>query len=608
MTNYRLLTILLGSLLLSACTQFAPYRTAIPDQKSAEFYPFECVVDAKVDNHPLLPLCEKSATADSQTLRPDWPPNCTTDEKSVTKDRRRCEDPGSQAIQHRFYRTSDGQEGDYYLSFVEFDDQGWFADREQMKALFALLKDIEKKNKETNGHTLIQVYAHGWKHNANACDNNVRCFSRLLERTDLAEKNKEFTSFMLNQISKEKKKNPELLEKMSPSERDIYDLVLYAKVGDDLMKMSAEKGTSELDKIKPRTVVGVYLGWRGLPFDTPLNNLSFWSRKDTAARVGSGGVLELLTRLKDYRDIRQSDGSADADMERADTNKTQLVITGHSFGGLVIYSALSHALIERATKTWRARKTIDFPDPPAEYGMAKSFGDFVLLVNPAFEGSLYEPFFNVATNRCYKETQRPVMMIVTSKADKATGIAFPIGRTLDTLFQHRGSSEQRDSMNKTIGHNERYKTHDLILEGEPNRLDDKYVEKGDCDCPQLRPTSELTLEEMQGDSFEAMWYQNYGKGLSLKPVSSPRYASNYPYLVVTTEANIIADHNAIYNGNFTLFAQQFFQKHITLQQPLPLPTDPKKCWLEESSAGSLMPPERSCDNKGQSCSGQKPMN
>ena len=105
-----------------------------------------------------------------------------------------------------------------------------------------------------------------------------------------------------------------------------------------------------------------------------------------------------------------------------------------------------------------------------------------------------------------------------------------------------------------------------------------------------------------------MWYENYDKGLSLNPVSSPRYAGNYPYLVVTTEANMIADHNAIYNGNFTLFVQQFFQRHITLQEPLPLPADPQNCWLEESAAGGLVPPERSCDNKGESCSGQTPMN
>jgi hypothetical protein len=591
MNNYRLLTIPLVGMLLSACAQFTPYRPVTPPESAdskqqVHEWRTECGVDAagvraaqKKDLK--LKLCEDRNSTDSHALSP--------------------------AIQHRFYQTKDGQEGDYYLSFVEFDDQGWFADREQMKALFALLEDLEKKDKETGGHTLIQVYAHGWKHNASACDNNVLCFSRLLERTDLAEKSKEVMRYMQMGISELTKEQRKGLEGLPPENRQEAMGWLTVQKTSDLKDMGDEERQKELGKIKPRTVVGVYLGWRGLPFDTALNNLSFWSRKDTAARVGSGGVFELLTRLKDYRDIRQV-GTGNADNETANTNKTQLVITGHSFGGLVIYSALSHALMERATKTWRPTKTNEFPDPATEYGMAKSFGDFVLLVNPAFEGSLYEPLFNVATNRCYKDTQRPVMMIVTSKADKATGIAFPIGRALDTLFQHKGSAEQGDSMRKTIGHNERYKTHDLTLVGDKNTLDDKYVEKSACDCPHLRPTSELTLDEMQGDSFDAMLNKNYGNGLLLKPVSSPKYAKNYPYLVVTTDARVIADHNAIYNGNFTLFAQQFFQKHIVLEQPLP-PADPVvACWREQSAAGGLVPAERSCADEGKSCSGQTPTN
>ncbi|MGB5473423.1 MAG: hypothetical protein WBQ78_08090 [Gammaproteobacteria bacterium] len=602
MSNYRLLTIVLVGLLLSACAQFTPYRTAIPNLKSADFQPFECAVDQSVVDR------KQNGEKEKDKLLPD---GLCEIRKSAGHGNRKCTDPESrnhvecQAIQHRFYQTEDGQEGDYYLSFVEFDDQGWFADREQMKALFALLEDLEKKDKETGGHILIQVYAHGWKHNASACDNNVLCFSRLLERTDLAEKNKAVMRYMLTEIPKLTEEERRELKEQTPEDaakrlmlKKSYSIM---QIQLDISRMPPEEQKRALDKIKPRTVVGVYLGWRGLPFDTALNNLSFWSRKDTAARVGSGGVFELLTRLKDYRDIRQRD-------ESADTDKTQLVITGHSFGGLVIYSALSRALMERATKTSRPTKANECPDPATEYGIAKSYGDFVFLVNPAFEGSLYEPLFNIATNRCYEEKQPPVMMIVTSNADKATGIAFPIGRTLDTLFQHKGSAEQGDSMRETIGHNERYKTHDLTFAGDRNRLDDEYIEKSACDCPHLRPTSELTLDQMQGDSFDAMLNENYGNGLCLKPVSSPKYASNYPYLVVTTDADVIADHNAIYNGNFTLFAQQFFQKHIALEQPLPLPTDPLACWREQSAASGLVPAERSCNDKGESCSGQTPTN
>src|SRR6185295_3519492 len=97
------------------------------------------------------------------------------------------------------------------------------------------------------------------------------------------------------------------------------------------------------------------------------------------------------------------------------------------------------------------------------YETARSFGDFVVLVNPAFEGSLYEPLFNIAANRCYRSTQRPVLMTVTSTGDSATGRLFPLGRFVSTLFERRQASsrQQRESITSAVGHDARYQTHTL---------------------------------------------------------------------------------------------------------------------------------------------------
>ena len=434
---------------------------------------------------------------------------CAVDNDSVTETLELCESRGStdsHAIQRRHYTgyfEKDGvkdkaDKGNYHLAFVEFDDQGWFAERGQMDALFDLLN-----NKLKGEETLVYVYAHGWKHNASACDNNVVCFSRLLERTDIAEQKLE----------------------------------------------------------RNRTVVGVYIGWRGLPYSAgPLTNLSFWSRKDAAQRVGRGGVLELLVRLNDYRNSQQT-GKTDGQA------KTQLVIMGHSFGGLVIYSALSHALIERAA-------TMPYLAGAAESEVAKSFGDFVMLVNPAFEGSLYEPLFQAAKNRCYNAEQRPVMMIVTSEADDATGKAFPIGRTLDTLLQHATSDAQKQSMRKAIGHDDRYMTHELRSDGK------KQEEVGDerpCPCPFLEATSEWSQTDLLDRLFTtidsaidpANVDDRYGSEVKLTPGRDSIYGSNYPYLVVKTDAGVISDHNAIYSNRFINFVQLFLNQHIDQNAPLP---------------------------------------
>lgn len=633
MNNRHHLIILLPVMLLSACAQFTPYRTEIPDAISADLA-FKCKVDESepelVDKDmpgTALELCDSSKSA------------------------------GSQAIQHRYYQAwhepkVKGKErtrmtGDYHLSFVEFDDQGWFADRGQMEALFELLKTLEEKN---DRDTLIYVYAHGWKHNASACDNNVVCFSRLLERTDLIEQ--------------------------------IRELAISGK--------------------GRRNVVGVYLGWRGLPFDGVLNNLSFWSRKDTAARVGRGGVFELLTRLKDYRDSRQKDfrdstlkydcvselnkaregdsnsqGTINLLKERPDCAKhldvkelppqpdqhsanTQLVITGHSFGGLIIYEALSHALMERAAKT----KVIDDEDCTAKgcsnlvYDVAESFGDFVMLVNPAFEGSLYEPLFHIATNRCYDAKQRPVMMIVTSEADSATRVAFPVGRTLSTLLQHATSPDQSQSMRQAIGHNPRYETHQLESDGV---VQEGVADDSPCPCGYLEATSNVDVTtklmplfktsldnlikkilddrrvgigEVRSPKFNP---RRYGKGVMLVPVpggecysiaddrfracadkkseedlsecyiedrsfqecvaehgqSSPRYASRYPYLVVSTDSGVIGDHNAIYNERFLDFQMTFITEHISQAEPWEWPpgASARNC---PPTKGGLLPSGQSC--------------
>jgi hypothetical protein len=485
MNNRCLLTILLVGMSISACAPFEHYRTNLTED-------FECAVD----------------------------------NDSVTETLKLCEDRDSSnphAIQHRHYTgyfedegdTDKPDKGDYYLAFVEFDDQGWFAERKQMDALFALLNELKDKNNET----LIYVYAHGWKHNASSCDNNVVCFSRLLERTDLAE------------------------QKLLGSNR---------------------------------TVVGVYLGWRGLPYKAgALTNLSFWSRKNAAARVGSGGVMELLVRLNDYRNSRQTS-------DTTNPPGTQLVIMGHSFGGLVIYSALSHALMERAAKT-------PYSTGAAELEVAKSFGDFVMLVNPAFEGSLYEPLFQIATNRCYVAEQRPVMMIVTSEADNATGTAFPIGRTLDTLFQHAMTKEQRQSMRKAIGHDDRYLTHELRSDGTKQ---EEVGDESDCPCPFLEATSNWSQidlldriapmlsgipQKAQCDPIEKRSAsmirekQPYGSEIELTRARNSMYASNYPYLVVKTDAGVISDHNNIYSNRFINFLQLFLSHHITAKCPLLLP-------------------------------------
>jgi hypothetical protein len=562
--------ILLATAAASGCAQFDPYRPLTIGYESAS--------NARIA--PLIAECFSGPP--QQNLSP-----CESSNDAAA---------GHYAIQRRHYRytnyNSDGTSGlataDYHLAFVEFDDQGWFVDRKQMEALFMLLHRLERQSKEQrnsteDGHTLILIYAHGWMHDASQCDNNVLCFSRLLERVDILERH-------------------------------------------------LEQARGKARVRTPRNVVGVYVGWRGLSVTAgPLSNITFWTRKSTAERVGRGGVTELLTRLNEYRAIRNPHREYD---------KTQLIVAGHSFGGLIIYSALSHALMERATNLERVEgadcdqsesRPFAARDHRTCYQTATSFGDLVVLVNPALEGSQYEPLYHIATNRCYGPRQRPVMLTVTSEGDQATGIAFPLGRKVSTLAERARSSEQDDAILKTVGHAARYETHKLkwIRRSGPTAADRRPApEESNCGCPYLEPTATFDWRQFAADvklvpqqPFQPSAPQRVNEPVrpsqreggriydvytpDVQLIGDSKYSSNFPYLVVKADREIINGHNDIYNEPFVRFLHSFFLVHIANRRPF----EAEGCWktkdVQACQLDGLIPCEESCRlADGKSCSGR----
>ena len=445
------------------------------------------------------------------------------------------------ALEHRTY-TYGGSEHDYYFATVEFDDQGWFWDRRQIKMLLRFLYEY-RNNAGRPKEFLIFAHAHGWQHDADACDNNVVCLQRLLERLDVSERT-------------------------------------YNAITPD-------------EPRPPRKVLGVFIAWRGRLGTVPkLNATTFYSRKRAGNRVGIGGVTELLTRLNDYRHFKNP-GRRGA--------LTQLVVSGHSFGGQVIYRALAQPLIVRATNMV-GKQEDSRVDGDYSYTVASSFGDLVVLVNPAFEGSAYESLQFAATNQCYPERQQPVMLVVTSVADQATRLAFPAGRVFSNLFSRSQCRDEHKAIVHTVGHLDRYQTHVLRLKGvEPGTEREKKRKEGKCGCPYLAPIEEFQMEERDrayllelqqlerkrrnaaGQVYEVGAQEEYRKVEEYRETSygldsqeqemvldrSPDYAANYPYLVISTNADFIPSHSAIYGERFTDFLRRFYLRHLAAQINFP---------------------------------------
>jgi hypothetical protein len=368
------------------------------------------------------------------------------------------------------YAATDDAELQYALGFVEFDEQGQLYDRGQMQAVLDYVSRVA-----AHDDLLMTVFVHGWHHLARPGDGNIESF-----RESLA---------MLSRL---------------------------------------ERSDARANRRKPRKIIGIYVGWRGesVPVEL-LNVLTFYERKNVAQKVGHGGVTELFARLEEIRDTRQSmGGSGDV--------ANRLVIVGHSFGGAVVFSALSQILMERF---------VDTRGPAGIAGTVRGFGDLVILINPAFEAMQFGALSDMANARgSYFPEQAPVLAILTSEADYATKYAFWVGRALSTsLDKHRtvnrlnrGSGkeqeiDQGEADRNTVGHFEPYITH---------RLD---------------PDNSLQAAEMLKvlDSVRGGWADDApGKDIRFRGSvlrHLDKSAARNPYLNIEVDKKIIPGHNEIYD-------------------------------------------------------------
>jgi hypothetical protein len=179
----------------------------------------------------------------------------------------------------------------YQLGFVEFDDQGWFWNTNQMEAVEKMIRTEAGIGQSNNAAGIVMVvFVHGWKNNAAYDNTNVVMFRQILGQLGAAEQ----------------------VQTNHP----------------------------------PRKVVGVYAGWRGLSAKLePFEELSFWNRKKTAHKVGGyGAMTELLVSLENLQQTSNDSLATNAP-------RTELIIVGHSFGGAAVYSAISAIVTERFVDT-----------------------------------------------------------------------------------------------------------------------------------------------------------------------------------------------------------------------------------------------------------------
>jgi hypothetical protein len=274
----------------------------------------------------------------------------------------------------------------YRLAIVEFDDQGrGFLNRQsEREQLDKVSAEIEAMRRD-GVDAIVVVFVHGWKHDARTNDDNLSAFRVLLDQTALHE------------------------------------------------RRCADGG-------KERPVYGIFVGWRGLSlhgvFGT-LEDATFWDRQQAGRRVAAGSVHELFGRLRHYRNSRQQGGGP-----------ALLAIAGHSFGGMIVFSALAQSLIEAASA------------PNDE--MIPRFADVVLLINPAIEGARYLPIYDLVNSAAFQQrtmVQLPAFICVQADNDIPVGTFFPIGNVKNHIEEATIGSLEGRCTSHAIGFVDEFRTH-----------------------------------------------------------------------------------------------------------------------------------------------------
>jgi hypothetical protein len=283
---------------------------------------------------------------------------------------------------------------------IEFDDLGFMWAPKQLDGAVKAIQDLGSSK------AVVITFIHGWKHNASSDDGNLLDFEGQLQKRQQNE-----------------------------------------------TKAALEAGRP------PRPLIGVFIGWRGksLHLDPwgATANLTFWTRKTAALRVGSNALTEAIFAI--------------AKVTKDQNPQSQVVVIGHSFGGAILERALAQALVALLNQPARPGDGVETFKSPI---------DLAVLVNPASPAIearlLMETLMRRKTivKRANKldpsdaQFGLPLLVSITAYNDWATGYAFPFGQyplSIPKSFAYpfeEGPGE-RSLFSHTAGHTTFLHTHML---------------------------------------------------------------------------------------------------------------------------------------------------
>src|ERR1043165_3716607 len=170
-------------------------------------------------------------------------------------------------------------------------------------------------------------------------------------------------------------------------------------------------------------VIGVYIGWRGKDLTFPgLNLLTFWNRKSTGNELAAQNSC--LATINELALAARAPGK----------QVHHCVLMGHSFGGLVLSSTISHSILDASSTGARNASPWDmavaFNPADNAIGTRQLLSELDYLYKYDSDRGAYVGRTPGAEKGAYVNENRPFLVVLQSENDQATGTFFPIGQTL----------------------------------------------------------------------------------------------------------------------------------------------------------------------------------
>lgn len=447
------------------------------------------------------------------------------------------------------------------LGFVEFDDFGWYRDRDQPRALLDELQSLTVKQ-----NTVVVVYVHGWRHTTADGDSDMIHFAETLR-------------FLAAEIESDTFRTARAMLTGAPEARVVGIAVGWRG------KVWPEVGTALTQPVFRCSWTGP--GWNPirLPFyalfalDLPVYASTF-GRKRVASVVGHGDLQGFVGSLSELHAARweRLEKQEDAPM-------MTLIMVGHSYGGHALFDAVrgrieenlrsaivgdvsesSQGISERVVpvgprleKRSKLRKP-ELPPPMRSRRRVSGMGDMVVLINPAIEAASYKDIDAMVHATAFPPRQPPIMVTMSSKNDGARNTAFKWFRFF-TQAGHRSLTPDQSHMEVlALGAYDRQHTNSLDLSPASDevkrhaRLDVHasavVPSTGVIEMP--RPELIRVLESIRSRDLSTAFYSN---NLQMSP--APGAVAHSPALVVNTSSDIVDGHSDFFRQDFLHWLSRF---------------------------------------------------